>query len=57
MNKKSTRCMNCGKLVTHNADEPPYDFCYYCRDQFDLDDDFELQLWYKWVNKMNIKEE
>ena len=41
--KKSTRCLNCGKTVSHDKKGPVFDMCYTCRTDL-KSDDFDLQL-------------
>ncbi len=43
--KKSTMCKHCGKSVSHNANDKPYEVCYTCRNS-KADEDFELELWH-----------
>lgn len=48
--KKSTRCMNCGKCVSHKATDPAYELCYSCRQEYDVDG-FDVQLSYMMTRK------
>jgi len=49
--KKSTRCLNCGKTVSHDKKGPVFDMCYTCRTDL-KSDDFDLQLFYE-INGIN----